>query len=88
MSAHISIGSRITGSYLGHGVAGVIKNIETANVAGARRYWVVLDEPVDVAKSEHMTNMRQNIHMTLDDEGHTVNHKGLRDDIARITAEE
>lgn len=88
MSAHISIGSRVIGTYLGHRVAGAIKNIETADVAGARRYWVVLDEPVDVAKSEHMTNMRQNIHMTLDGEGHTLNHKGLRDEIAHITAEE
>jgi hypothetical protein len=86
MSAHLSIGSRVAGTYLGHCVSGAVKSIETATVGGARRYWVVLDEPVDVAKSEHMTNMRQNIHMTLDDEGHTVNHKGLRDDIAHIWA--
>lgn len=86
MSTHISIGSRVTGTYLGHDVSGAIKNIETSDTAGARRYWLVLDEPVDVAKSEHMSNMRKNIHMTLDADGHTLNHKGVRDDIAHITA--
>lgn len=86
MSDHISIGTRVTGTYLGHEITGAIKNIETSEAAGARRYWLVLDEPVDVAKSEHMSNMRKNIHMTLDADGHTLNHKGVRDDIAHITA--
>lgn len=87
MTTHISIGTPITGTYLGHRVAGVIKNVDSTPDAVHKRYWVVLDEPVDVAKSEHMTAMRQNLKMTMDLEGHTVNHKGERDGIGEIRAE-
>lgn len=88
MSSHISIGTRITGTYLGHGVKGTIKTIEGGSNPSQRRYWLVLDEPVDVARSEHMSNMRQNIHVTTDAEGHSLNHKGERDGIAHIEAED
>ena len=87
MSVQLSIGTRVTGSYLGHAVSGVVKNLESATDPRHKRYWVVLDEPVDVARSEHMTAMRQNLQMTMDLDGHTVNHKGERDGIGEIRAE-
>lgn len=87
MTIQLSIGARVTGTYLGHPVSGVVKNLESATDPRHKRYWVVLDEPVDVAKSEHMTAMRQNLQMTMDLDGHTVNHKGERDGIGQIRAE-
>ena len=72
MQNHISIGTRVTGSYLGHAVSGVVKNLESAADPRHKRY---------------MTAMRQNLQMTMDLDGHTVNHKGERDGIGQIRAE-
>lgn len=82
MSKPFSIGTRVNGTYLGHPVAGKVKNVESTSEPMHKRCMIVLDEPIDVAKSEYMTNLRRNLTMTLDLEGHTVNHKGIRDEIA------
>ena len=86
MSNHISTGTRVTGTYLGHAVTGVVKNVESTSNPAHKRYQVMLDEPVDVATSEHMTVLRRSLHMTMDLECHTVNHKGERDGIAEMMA--
>ncbi len=86
MSKAISIGTRICGTYLGKGIVGVIKKSDMAETFGHRRYQVMLDAPINVSTSRHMEVNRRSLFMTVDQDGHTVNHKGVRDDIAFIEA--
>jgi len=78
----IELGDRIAGTYLGHDVAGQVQDITTSQESGQTRFRIRLDEPVDVVKSESFSSLRQNLSMSLDEEGFSINHKGARDDIA------
>ena len=80
----IELGDRVTGTYLGHAVVGLVQDVTTSQDTGQTRFRIRLDEPVDVVKSEAFSSMRQNLAMSLDEEGFSINHKGARDDIAAL----
>lgn len=82
MGVWLESGGRFEGTYLGHTVAGVVKRWANGDVAGTRQYAVVFDEPVDVVKSKAFSSFRQNVTVTLQEDGNSVDHKGNPNGIA------
>jgi hypothetical protein len=80
----IKLGDRVQGLYLGHAVIGTVQDVSTSHGSGQTRYRIRLDEPVDVVKSTAFSSLRQNLTVTLDKEGYSINHKDARDDIAEF----
>ena len=78
------IGDKVQGSYLGNPFSGQIIKQNICELPNARTYAVRFDEPVDVVKSEHFSSLRQQVNMTLNKDGHSIDHKGRPDQIAEI----
>ena len=69
-------GERVMGKYLGHSFRGTVLKSELMSNSDNRRYTVMMDEPIDVVKSEHFSNYRQRISSTLNSDLESVDHKG------------
>ncbi|WP_321389251.1 glyoxalase superfamily protein [Emcibacter sp.] len=80
----LAIGDRVQGSYLGNAFSGQVIKQNLCDMASARNYSIRFDEPVDVVKSEHFSGFRQQVSMTLNKEGRSVDHKGRPDNIAEL----
>lgn len=77
-------GERVMGTYLGHSFRGTILKSEIISNSDNRRYTLMMDEAIDVVKSELFSNFRQRISSTLNSDLKSVDHKGNPDKILII----
>ena len=81
-----TLDNKISGTYLGHPFSGTVLRINITNMPHIRRYKIHFDEPIDVVKSELFSNYRQRINCFLNEELHSTNFKGKRDNILVINS--
>lgn len=80
------LGDRVAGTYLGHPFAGKVVDIRFPEGGGSERtYTVHTDAPINVSAFESMTMFRQRITATLDQDGESIDHKGRRNGIMKLT---
>lgn len=61
----LHLGSRISGTYLGHPFTGEVTSITTVSHA-KRRIQVHFEQPVDVVASEHFSSFRSRVEVVID----------------------
>lgn len=81
-----TLDDKISGTYLGHSFTAKVLRINVTNLPHLRRYKIHLDEPIDVVKSELFNNFRQRINCFLNEDMHSTNFKGERDNLLTITS--
>lgn len=79
-----TLDGKISGTYLGHTFTGTVLRINVTNMDHIRRYKIHFDAPVDVVKSKFFTNYRQRINCFLNENMHSTNFKGERDNLLII----
>ncbi|MCC3859581.1 glyoxalase superfamily protein [Pseudemcibacter aquimaris] len=79
-----AVGDRVMGTYLGHNFRGTILNSSVISNSENRRYTVMMDEAIDVVKSELFSNFRQRISSTINGDLRSVDYKGNPDNILNI----
>ena len=67
----LALGEAVSGRYLGHPVAGRVHALRQKG-AGFVEVEIDLDQPVDVAQSEHFTALRRRVRATLGRDGRSV----------------
>ena len=60
---------RVSGTYMGHPFAGVLKSIKSMSGAGAVRVSIHMDHPIDVVTFDSFCAHRQRVSATLDPDG-------------------
>lgn len=68
--AELSLGTKVTGHYLGQAYTGKIVSI--AGPPGHRSVEIALDQPVDTVRFDSFSNWRRRIRGTLDKDGRSV----------------
>lgn len=68
----VTAGARIQGHYLGHPVSGTLAQVSPGPQARTWRLDLVLDQPVDVARSEAFAALRQRIKANIGPDGCTA----------------
>ena len=81
-----TLDDKISGTYLGHPFTGTVLKTNVSNLPHVRRYKIHFDDPIDVVTSELFSNYRQRINCFLNEDMHSTNHKGERDNLLHITS--
>ncbi len=79
-----AIGDRVEGSYLGNVFSGQVIKQNMCDHPNARTLVLRFDEAVDVVKSKHFSSFRQQVSLTLNKDGRSIDHKGRPDNIAEL----
>lgn len=81
------VNDRVRGVYLRQPFAGRVKDIDfDSGLPGVRRYLIVFDAPVDVARPP-LSNRRTRANLLLGPDGESVDAKGRKDGLAKVSLE-